>query len=172
MTAATQLLDQPIVVFSQNYLPISRINLKRAINLLISGKAEPLDLFGGTIWQVRSPSTVLQVPEHIRLTVASAERVWKVPPVNRRDVFRRDHHTCQYCGSTSRLTIDHVIPLSQNGEHSWNNVVAACEPCNQRKGNRTPTQAQMPLRTQPKAPIHPVVAFAEQFWRDQSQEST
>jgi 5-methylcytosine-specific restriction endonuclease McrA len=153
-------------VFSKNYLPVSRVNIKRAIALLVTGKAEPLD-FSGKGYSVHSPSIVLLVPEQIRLTMADTERVWKVPPVNRREVLRRDKHACQYCGSTKKLTLDHVIPRSKGGKHSWDNVVIACEPCNSRKGDRTPHQAGMTLRTTPKAPMHPAVAFAEQFWREQ-----
>lgn len=179
MTSATQVLGRSVVVFSKNYLPVSRVNIKRAIALIITGKAEPLDFTGGTgttVWrefvhEVRSPSVILQIPEHIRLTMAGTERVWRVPPVNRRELLRRDHHTCQYCGSTKQLTIDHVMPLSKGGKHAWDNVVAACERCNQRKGDRTPLQAGMPLRNQPKAPIHPAVAFADKFWREQDEYS-
>ncbi len=166
MTSATEVLRQSVVVFSKNYLPVSRVNIKRAIALLVMGKAEPLD-FGGKGYSVHSPSLVLFVPEQIRLTMADTERVWKVPPVNRREVLRRDKHACQYCGSTKQLTLDHVIPRSKGGKHSWDNVVIACEPCNSRKGDRTPHQAGMTLRTTPKAPMHPAVAFAEQFWREQ-----
>lgn len=166
MTSATEVLRQSVVVFSKNYLPVSRVNIKRAIVLLVTGKAEPLDL-GGKGYSVHSPSVVLLVPEQIRLTMTDAERVWKVPPVNRREVLRRDKHACQYCGSTKQLTLDHVIPRSKGGKHSWDNVVIACEPCNSRKGDRTPQQAGMILRTKPRAPMHPAVAFAEQFWREQ-----
>ncbi len=166
MTSATEVLRQSVVVFSKNYLPVSRVNIKRAIALLVTGKAEPLD-FSGKGYSVHSPSLVLLVPEQIRLTMADTERVWKVPPVNRREVLRRDKHACQYCGSTKKLTLDHVIPRSKGGKHSWDNVVIACEPCNSRKGDRTPHQAGMTLRTTPKAPMHPAVAFAEQFWREQ-----
>ncbi len=166
MTSATEVLRQSVVVFSKNYLPVSRVNIKRAIALLVTGKAEPLD-FSGKGYSVHSPSIVLLVPEQIRLTMADTERVWKVPPVNRREVLRRDKHACQYCGSTKKLTLDHVIPRSKGGKHSWDNVVIACEPCNSRKGDRTPHQAGMTLRTTPKAPMHPAVAFAEQFWREQ-----
>ncbi len=166
MTSATEVLRQSVVVFSKNYLPVSRVNIKRAISLLVTGKAEPLD-FSGKGYSVHSPSIVLLVPEQIRLTMADTERVWKVPPVNRREVLRRDKHACQYCGSTKKLTLDHVIPRSKGGKHSWDNVVIACEPCNSRKGDRTPHQAGMTLRTTPKAPMHPAVAFAEQFWREQ-----
>ncbi|MGF1493171.1 MAG: HNH endonuclease [Microcoleaceae cyanobacterium] len=171
MTSTTDVLRQSVVVFSRNYLPMSRINIKRAITLLVTGKAEPLNTdadpstqSGG--WLVHSPSVVLHVPEHIRLTRAGNERLWKVPPVNRREILRRDHHRCQYCGVTKHLTIDHVIPRSRGGTHTWDNVVTACERCNAHKGSRTPEEAGMTLNTQPKAPLHPVVAFAEQFWRD------
>lgn len=169
MTSATNVLSRSVVVFSQNYLPVSRVNIKRAIALLVTGKAEPLDLANNTGWHVRSPSLVLLVPEHIRLTFASSERLWKVPPVNRREVLRRDKQTCQYCGSTKQLTLDHIMPRSRGGKHSWDNVVTACQGCNSLKGDRTPAEAKMPLRNQPKAPLHPAVAFAEQFWREQTE---
>ena len=166
MTGATQVLDRSVVVFSRNYLPISRVNIRRAIALLILGKAEALDL-ANEIWFVKSPNFVIAVPQHIRLTITSTERIWKVPPVNRREVLKRDNHRCQYCGSNKRLTLDHVIPVSKGGEHKWNNVVTACEPCNQRKRDRTPHEAGMPLSTKPKAPMYPI-AFAENFWHSES----
>ncbi len=166
MTSATEVLRQSVVVFSKNYLPVSRVNIKRAIVLLVTGKAEPLDFTSGKGYRVHSPSVVLVVPQQIRLTLTDSERVWRVPPVNRREVLRRDKHTCQYCGGTKQLTLDHVIPRSKGGKHSWDNVVIACERCNSRKGDSTPSQAGMILRTKPKAPMHPAVAFAEQFWRE------
>ena len=161
-------LQNSVVVFSKNYLPMSRVNIRRAVTLLVAGHAEPLET-SSTSWQVRSPSVVLQVPEHIRLTLGNTERLWKVPPVNRREVLRRDGHTCQYCGSTKDLTLDHVIPRSKGGPHTWDNVVAACQQCNYSKGDRSLTEARMTLRTKPKAPLHPAIAFAEQFWRDQPE---
>ena len=157
---------QTVAVFSRSYLPLSQVNIKRAIILLVTGKAEPVD-FGnnGKTITVHSPSMVLFVPEQIRLTVIHKDRAWRIPPVNRREVLRRDKHTCQYCGNTKHLTLDHVFPLSKGGRHSWDNVVTACEKCNNHKSDRTPQQAGMALRTPPKAPVHPIVAFAEQFWR-------
>ncbi|ALF53994.1 HNH nuclease [Nostoc piscinale CENA21] len=164
MTIAMQVLEQSVVVFSQNYLPLCRVNIKRAIVLLVTNKAEPLDFATEGGWQVHSPSLVIDVPKHIRLKIGSNERTWKVPPVNRREVLRRDHHTCQYCGSSKRLTLDHVIPRSKGGLHTWDNVVTACERCNSRKGDRTLSETGMRLRKIPKAPIHPAIAFAEKFW--------
>jgi 5-methylcytosine-specific restriction endonuclease McrA len=166
VTIAMQVLEQSVVVFSQNYLPLCRVNIKRAIVLLVTNKAEPLNLSREGGWKIHSPSLILDVPKHIRLKITSSERTWKVPPVNRREVLRRDHHSCQYCGSKKCLTLDHVIPRSQGGPHTWNNVVIACERCNSYKGNRTPFEAGMQLRTKPKAPVHPAILFAEQFWNN------
>jgi 5-methylcytosine-specific restriction endonuclease McrA len=158
-------LQHSVVVFSKNYLPLARINLRRAVVLLITGQAESLMLGNTRQWAVRSPSVVLQVSEHIRLIHSNPERYWKAPPVSRREVLRRDNHTCQYCGSSKRLTLDHVIPRSKGGQHTWNNVVTACEHCNSRKGDRLFHEVSMILKQQPKAPMHPAIAFAEQFWK-------
>lgn len=163
-------LQQPVVVFSRNYLPLTRIPLRRAIVLLLTGQAESLEFENTRRWEIRSPSIVLHVPEHIRLTSQNPERHWKVPAVNRREILRRDGHTCQYCGSTRYLTIDHVTPRSRGGQHTWDNVVAACERCNSTKGDRLPHEAGMTLRSKPKAPIHPAIAFAEQFWQSRGEQ--
>lgn len=165
----TAVLQNTVVVFSKNYLPMAQINLKRAVVLLINGQAEPLALGNTTVWQVRSPSLVLQVPEHIRLTIGNPERHWKVPPVSRREVLRRDNHACQYCGTTKHLTLDHVLPRSKGGLHTWDNVVTACERCNSRKGDRLLPQTGMTLKTKPKAPMHPAIAFADHFWHQQAE---
>ncbi len=166
------ILQNQVVVFSKNYLPLARINLKRAIVLLVSGQAETLEFSSTQQWEVRSPSVVLQIPDHIRLTSGNPERHWKLPPVNRREVFRRDNHTCQYCGSTRHLTLDHVIPRSKGGSHTWDNVVTACEKCNSFKGDRLLHETGMTLKTKPKAPMHPAIAFAEQFWKEQHPVDT
>jgi 5-methylcytosine-specific restriction endonuclease McrA len=168
-TNTTEVFRQTVAVFSRNYLPINQVNIRRAIILLVTGKAEPLDLGNavGKPISVHSPTMAILVPQQIRLTISYRERMWRVPAVNRREVLRRDKHSCQYCGNTKHLTIDHVIPVSKGGKNTWDNVITACESCNNRKGDRTPQQAGMALRSEPKAPVHPFMAFAEQFWREQ-----
>lgn len=161
------ILQNQIVLFSKNYLPLSQINIKRAIALVVTGQAESLDFGNARQWEIRSPSMVFQISEHIRLKSGNPERRWKVPPVNRREVFRRDHYTCQYCGLTKHLTIDHVIPRSKGGRHTWDNVVTACAKCNSIKGDRLLTELGMVLKNTPKAPVHPAIVFAEQFWKSQ-----
>lgn len=183
MTSAFgQVLEQSVVVFSQNYLLLCRINIKRAIVLLVTNKAEPLDFIAESGWQVYSPSLVLCIPKHIRLKIASGERVWKVPPVNRRSVLRPDHHSCQYCSSSKHLTLDHLIPRSKRGEvfprQRWTGLywrsaithrhlsdeaypMSVVGNCN---GSHTLFETGMQLRTKPKAPVYPAISFAEQFW--------
>ena len=164
MTSSNEILNQLVVVFSKNYLPLSQVNIKKAIILLVTGKAEPVDFLPSSNWEVRSANILLSVPAQIRLKMNSAERIWKTPPVNRRELLRRDQHQCQYCGCKKRLTIDHVIPRSKGGKHTWENVVIACESCNCKKSDRTPKEAGITLLTKPKPPIHPTLAFAEKFW--------
>jgi 5-methylcytosine-specific restriction endonuclease McrA len=75
-------------------------------------------------------------------------------PLTRRNLFQRDSHRCQYCGSESeRLSIDHVMPRSRGGSHSWDNVTTACLRCNVHKGNRTPREAGMVLLQPPRRPL-------------------
>jgi 5-methylcytosine-specific restriction endonuclease McrA len=160
-------LNRPVLVFSKSYMPINRITVKRALVLLVSGRAEPLDFGQGEGVAVHSPTAVFTVPSTIRLTMNHIQRAWRVPAVSRREVLKRDKHTCQYCGSNKQLTLDHIIPRSKGGPHSWTNVVTACARCNSRKGDRTPTQAGMTLRSQPKPPSHPLLAYADEFWKSQ-----
>ncbi|MEO5952416.1 MAG: HNH endonuclease, partial [Chloroflexia bacterium] len=74
-------------------------------------------------------------------------------PLSRREIFVRDNYTCQYCGKrTHDLTLDHIIPRSRGGPNSWDNLVSACHDCNGKKGQRTPDQAKMYLRSVPREP--------------------
>ncbi|TXG79284.1 MAG: HNH endonuclease [Thermomicrobiales bacterium] len=85
----------------------------------------------------------------------ASKSMFQVPPLNNRELFHRDRHICAYCGnefSGSRLTRDHVRPVSQGGRDTWMNVVTACRPCNQSKSGRTPEQARMMLLYTPYVP--------------------
>ena len=81
--------------------------------------------------------------------------------LSRKNILRRDNHRCQYCGSTSALTIDHIIPKSRGGDDTWENLVVACIKCNNKKSDRTPEEAKMSLRTKPKKPSH--ITFIKNF---------
>lgn len=143
------MLGSLVLVVNQGYEALNLCRVRRAIVLVYRGKAEVLENSRG---ELRSVSQVFQIPSVIRLAYMVR------PPRHRRkltklEVFNRDQNTCQYCGrKTKELTLDHVIPRRRDGEHSWENVVSACIPCNRRKGGRTPEEAGMKLVRGPRAP--------------------
>lgn len=165
LRVATDLSVPRVLVLNASYEPLHVTSVKRAITLLQYGVAEVLENSADV---VRSPSTVLPVPSVIRLRrYIRRPRIHPIP-FNRRNVLRRDAYTCQYCGDKADLTLDHVQPRSKGGRHSWDNVVVACRPCNQRKGDRTPEEAAMPLRLRPRAPSFGFYAQG-QFAQDRSE---
>ena len=89
-------------------------------------------------------------------------------------IYKRDRNTCQYCGSTTRLTIDHVLPRSRGGEDSWENLVVACSSCNTKKGNKLLEHTNMRLVRQPRAPWNKVAFDLANCnvpeWREYSYE--
>ena len=142
-------MREPVLVLNANYEPINICNTRRAIGLILSGKAAMVVNGRGNI---RAISQVFPRPSVIRL-----EDMIKRPrprvKLTRREVFRRDNYTCQYCGRReNNLTVDHVLPRHMGGEHTWTNVVAACAGCNHRKGGRKPDEAHMHLHHLPKEP--------------------
>jgi 5-methylcytosine-specific restriction endonuclease McrA len=99
-------------------------------------------------------TSVIQVPRVIRL-IGFDRMPRQAIKFNRRNIFARDGNLCQYCGKrfpTSELSLDHVLPRSQGGGSSWENIVCACVACNVRKGGRTPKQASMALIRRPEKP--------------------
>ena len=143
------MVNYPVLVLNQNYEPLNVCRARRAIVLLWRGKAEVLEKNSDVI---NSPSLVIDVPSVIRL-VYLIRRPRLQRKLNRREVFIRDSHTCQYCGKQTRdLTIDHVVPRHLGGEHVWENVVSACKSCNQKKAGRSPKNAGMKLLRQPFSP--------------------
>jgi 5-methylcytosine-specific restriction endonuclease McrA len=136
------------LVLNASYEPLSVVPARRAVVLLVRDKAELVEAQGG---HFSSEKLRIPVPAVIRLL-----RYVKVPyrrrvPLSRKAVFARDAHACQYCGSGAE-NLDHVVPRSRGGLHTWENVVAACRPCNTRKGDRTPQEAGMRLVGAPRAP--------------------
>ena len=149
MTTATTALNSPVLVLNQNYQPLNVCNARRAFVLIARGKAE---LMANGRGYIRSVKESFALPSVIRL-----QHMVKRPLVqrrlSRRAVFHRDKFTCQYCSEQSRsLTLDHIIPRSRGGPHTWTNVVGACIPCNHRKAGQTPKEARMKLIRKPAAP--------------------
>lgn len=147
-----------VLVLNATYEPLSIISVKRAVILLLKEKAELVEAAQAML---RSENFSLPRPLVIRLVYFV-----KIPhrislPVTRRGVLARDHYTCQYCGTMpprKDLTIDHVLARSRGGKTTWENVVAACERCNGRKGNRTPSEANMSLLSPPRRPRYIAIA--------------
>jgi len=140
---------EPVLVLNANFEPINVCNIRRAIGLILSGKAN-LVLNGRG--EIKTVSITYPRPSVIRL-----ERMVRRPRprirLTKREILRRDDYTCQYCGQRSPyLTVDHVRPRRLGGQHSWENLVAACPSCNHRKGGRTLEQAQMRLFRPPSEP--------------------
>ncbi len=143
------ILQLPVLVLNTNYEPLNVSSVRRAMGLVLHDKAE-LVLNGRGV--VRTPSDAFPCPSIIRLG-RMVQRPRPRVKLTKREVFRRDEHTCQYCGKrTHQLTIDHVMPRRYGGGHSWGNVVAACAPCNRRKGGKVPSKARMHLRRIPFEP--------------------
>jgi len=139
----------PVLVLNANFEPLNVCTTRRAINLILSGKADLV--MNGRGW-IKTVSQSYPRPSIIRL-----EKMIKRPRprirLTKREILRRDEFTCQYCGNhTPYLTIDHIVPRRLGGIHTWDNLVAACPPCNHRKGGRTLEQAQMRLLHHPAEP--------------------
>ena len=142
-------MNHTVLVLNQNYEPLNVCNVRRALVLVIDGKAEVLEEHNRF---VVSASRRFAMPSVIRL-VYMIRRPRPRVKLTRREVFIRDNYTCQYCGRQSGdLTIDHIIPRSRGGPHTWENLVSACKPCNHRKGGKSLIDARMALRTVPHEP--------------------
>jgi 5-methylcytosine-specific restriction endonuclease McrA len=141
-----------VLVLNVTYEPLSVIPVARAVHLLLSQRAEMIE--SSDTW-IRSEHFRIAAPVVIRLL-----NYVRVPhnlplPLSRRTLLLRDGYMCQYCGiqpGREHLTIDHVVPRSRGGRTEWENVVAACGPCNRRKGNKTPDEAGMKMMTHPHRP--------------------
>ncbi len=143
-------LSGRVLVLNASYEPINVCTVRRAIVLILKEKAvvvdeSDLELRAEKISMTR-PS-VIRLTTYVRIPFGSFRR-----KITRRAVFARDGWECLYCGRRGSLTVDHIVPRSKGGETSWENVVACCAGCNRRKGDRSVSQADMHLRTRPRAP--------------------
>jgi len=140
---------EPVLVLNANFEPINICTTRRAVGLLLAGKAGMVVNGRGYIHTIRE---LIPRPSVIRLEL-QIHRPRAHVKLTRREVFRRDNYTCQYCGRhDGGLTVDHVTPRHLGGEHIWTNVVAACPHCNHRKGGRKTDEAHMNLLRPPKEP--------------------
>ena len=147
-----------VLVLNRDYSALSICSVQRAVVLVHLEKAELVEAEPDRF--VRSTTVRHPWPSIVRLNLY-VRVPYRQTLLSRKNVLRRDGHECQYCGSTDRLTIDHVTPKSRGGRDVWENLVAACVPCNNRKGNHTPEEARMTLRRKPFRPSY--VMFIRDF---------
>ncbi len=136
------------LVLNASHQPLAVVSARRAVVLVLKEKAEVLATNGMVF---RSERASIEAPSVVRLRYFVRVPYRAQAPLTRRAVFARDDWTCQYCGAPAE-NLDHVIPRSKGGEHSWENVVAACRRCNSRKENRRPEDAGLRLARRPVAP--------------------
>ena len=145
------------LALNASFEPLTIIPARRAVRLVLDGKAEILEKDGTR--RFRSETRIVPCPAVIRLV-----RYVHVPRRFRRQVtntflFARDDYSCQYCGKHKKelrgrqfLTRDHIVPLSRGGDNTWENVVTSCSPCNNRKGDRLPREVGLKLLNEPGQP--------------------
>ena len=140
-----------VLVLNQDYRALTICSVQRATILVLLEKADLVEAAPERF--VRSQSFRLPWPSIVRLR-AYIRVPYKRILLSRKNILRRDRYQCQYCGSRDKLTIDHVLPKSRGGPDTWDNLVAACVPCNNRKGSHTPEEARLELRRKPYRPSH------------------
>lgn len=165
----TAVLDRPVLVLNRNWQPVGVMTVSKAMVKTWNESARIIDpedfqLYTWEDWSelrpiegdpvIKTKTINVKVPEVIVL-----KNYDKLPTnavtFSRRNIFKRDRYTCQYCGKqpgSEELTIDHVTPKAQGGTSTWENCVLACIGCNSKKADRTPEQARMPLRSEPHRP--------------------
>ena len=135
-----------VLVLNASYEPLNICSWRRAVVLILKGKAESIEHNGKMLSDTFSLPTVIRLRNYVKIP-------YKEISLSRRNVLHRDNYTCQYCGERRHdLTIDHIQPRSRGGIDTWENVVAACLKCNVKKGDRTPKEANMHLLTTPRRP--------------------
>jgi 5-methylcytosine-specific restriction endonuclease McrA len=145
-------LNRKVLLLNASYEPLNLVTAPKALILVWRRVAEVIELDRGQF--VRTARFAFELPSVIRLTQYIDVRSRQNRVTNRHRILARDHYRCQYCGRRGTafdLTLDHILPRSRGGRTLAENLVACCQSCNNRKGNRTPEEARMPLMTNPAA---------------------
>jgi 5-methylcytosine-specific restriction endonuclease McrA len=143
-------LYRQVLVLNSTYEPMHVCSARRAVVLLLKGKAETVEAGPTVIHSERAAFAVplvIRLLQYVRLPRAEGRRL------SRRAILARDGFRCQYCGSARHLTIDHIIPRSRGGLTSWENVITSCAPCNVRKGACLPSEVGMSPSRKPRPPL-------------------
>ena len=137
-----------VLLLNANYEPLNVCNIRRAVALIMLGKAEVIQETGKC---VATSTGSLDVPSVVRMRYQVKRPIPRLR-LSRHSILARDNYECQYCGAKKDLTIDHVIPRWVGGPQSWENLVACCRKCNLKKADKTPQQANMRLKKTPRRP--------------------
>jgi 5-methylcytosine-specific restriction endonuclease McrA len=144
-------MNSRVLVLNQDFSPLMVCSIQRAFILVYLNKSELIRPANGH--KIHSVTRTFPMPSVIRLN-RYVQAPYKGVTLTRQNIFKRDNFECQYCGTRRELTLDHVIPSSKGGQHTWVNLVAACKRCNAKKGDFTPEQAAMPLLKRPLKPSY------------------
>jgi 5-methylcytosine-specific restriction endonuclease McrA len=147
-------MDWKVLLLGPDYVPVEVVHWTKAIELLMTGKAEIVEEYDGI--PIRSERLSFNLPSILRLIKSYTRR--KHVKFSRANIFYRDNYRCLYCGvkkGSDELTFDHVVPKcrrTDDSHKSWTNIVTACIPCNRKKAGRTPQEAGMRLLKEPVKP--------------------
>lgn len=137
-----------VLLLNANYEPLNVCNIRRAVTLIMLGKAEVIQ---ESDRKVATSGNSLDVPSVVRMRYHVKRPIPRLR-LSRHSILARDNYMCQYCGATKDLTLDHVVPRWAGGPQTWENLVACCRKCNLKKADKTPAQANMKLKKVPKRP--------------------
>ena len=146
--------NSTVLVLNSSYEPLNFTSWKRAIILLFKEKAQYIS------------KKVIRLVNFVRIPFRTQQLIHPT----KANIIKRDNQECQYCGSKSHLTVDHVIPRSKGGKNTWENLVACCETCNVKKGDLDLSQLDMKLKNIPKKPISKVMLILNNTQDDEWKE--
>lgn len=142
-------MGRKVLVLNQDYRALTVCSVTRAFLLVYMEKAALVhnakNAFLHTVSAAYPVPSIIRLQEYVNIP-------YKGVVLSRQNIFKRDGHSCQYCGSKSVLTLDHVMPRSRGGQSSWENLITACKQCNSKKGDCTPEEANMEFKRRPYKP--------------------
>ena len=140
-----------VLVLNADFTPLTVCTTERAFLLMYLDKADMVsDVKNKRLRTVQNSfpyPSIIKIRQYIHVP-------YKSVVLTRHNVFKRDNHSCQYCGSNKDLTLDHLIPKSKGGKSSWTNLVTACKNCNAHKGNYAPEEVGLQLAKKPIRPSY------------------
>ena len=147
-------MKKQVLLLNQDNTPLNIITISKAYKLLTRDKVWGDDT--NECYELSSVSKIVKIPKILILKYYVKLPYKKISPT-RGNILRRDQYCCQYCGidlTDKDATVDHIVPRSKGGGSTWVNMVASCRDCNLSKGNRTPKEAKMVLKSKPKEPSY------------------